>query len=223
MPETTPRHLEYILGLTAFAAGSVDIISFTKLGYIFASAMTGNLAFLALYIAKGSLYSAIGSLIALLGFITGGAAGTLLTRDRLNHTAITILLACETILLLAAVLLWFYASHVNGRPSTDLLILLLSTAMGLQSITGKKINLSGIPTIVFTSTLTNIVIAIATSLASRRFTLATDTKRQIASFSLYFFGAFAAGVMVLFDLKALILLPAAAVATALVYPSFRRE
>ncbi|OYV29669.1 MAG: hypothetical protein B7Z81_07265, partial [Acidocella sp. 20-61-6] len=46
----TPIHLEYILGLTAFAAGSVDVISFVKLGGVFASAMTGNLAFLGLYL-----------------------------------------------------------------------------------------------------------------------------------------------------------------------------
>jgi uncharacterized membrane protein YoaK (UPF0700 family) len=214
MPKPCP--LEYILVLTAFAAGAVDVISFTKLGGIFASAMTGNLAFLALYIARGALYSAIGSAIALAGFIIGAAAGSLLTRNKPNHQALTILLATETTLLILTVILWFNAPHINGQLSTDFLILLLSTAMGLQSILGKKINLSNIPTIVFTSTLTNIIIAITDSLASRKFTLSTDTKRQCASFFLYFFGAFTAGILVFLNLGAVILLPAAAVTAAFI-------
>ena len=156
--------MEYVLLLTAFVAGSVDIISFAKLGGVFASAMTGNLAFLGLYTAAGRLYAAIGSLLALLGFIAGGAAGTLLTRDRQSHNAITILISAETILLLAATALWF-AMPYRSRLTVDGLILILSIAMGLQSICGKKINRSNIPTVVFTSTLTNIVIAVTDSLA----------------------------------------------------------
>ena len=39
---------EYLLLLTAFAAGSVDATSFFRLGGVFASAMTGNLALLAI-------------------------------------------------------------------------------------------------------------------------------------------------------------------------------
>lgn len=211
-----PNPLEYVLALTAYAAGAVDIISFTKLGGIFASAMTGNLAFLALYIARGALYSAIGSAIALAGFILGAAAGTLLTRNKPNHQALTILLATETTLLILPIILWFAASHINGRLSTDFLILLLSTAMGLQSILGKKINLSNIPTIVFTSTLTNIIIAITDALASKKFTLPIDTKRQSISFFLYFFGAFSAGILVFLNLGAVILIPAAGVTTAFI-------
>jgi uncharacterized membrane protein YoaK (UPF0700 family) len=206
--------LEYALALTSFAAGTVDVISFTKLGGILASAMTGNLAFLALYSAAGAIYSAIGSLISLSGFILGAAAGTLLTRDRLNHRAVTVLIGSETILLLGASVLWFAASHRNGYLSTDVLILILSSAMGLQSICGKKINLSSIPTVVFTSTLTNIVIAVTEALALRR-SLTTDTKRQLVSFSLYFAGAFIAGLLAFFNLRIIIFLPLAAAVSAL--------
>ena len=215
MSETKPNHFEFILILTAFAAGSVDIISFAKLGGIFASAMTGNLALLGLYVARVSIFSALGALIALLGFIAGVSMGTLLTRDRLNEKAITILLAAQTLLLFAAALLWFTVSHRNGRPSADLLILILAIAMGLQAVAGKKINLSSIPTVVFTSTLTNIVISVTDLLARGKFSLPDDTKRQMGSFCAYFAGAVIAGLLSFFNFSIVIGLPLAAVAISL--------
>jgi uncharacterized membrane protein YoaK (UPF0700 family) len=215
MSETKPNHFEIILILTAFAAGSVDIISFAKLGGIFASAMTGNLALLGLYVARGSIFSAFGALIALIGFIAGVSTGTLLTRDRLNQKAITILLAAQTILLFAVAILWFIISHRNGNLSADLLILILAIAMGLQAVAGKKINLSSIPTIVFTSTLTNIVISVTDLLARGKFSLSSDTKRQMASFCAYFAGAVMAGLLSFFDFSIVIVLPLAAVAICL--------
>jgi uncharacterized membrane protein YoaK (UPF0700 family) len=215
-PESPPRHFEHILGLTAFAAGAVDVISFTGLGGVFASAMTGNLAFLALYIARGALHSAVGALIALLGFVLGGAIGTLQTQRLDNNRALLILLTTETLLLLAAMIVWLLSAHVNGAFWTEILILLLATSMGLQSIVAKKINLSNIPAVVFTSTLTNIVMALTDLLASGKFIPTADTKRQMASFLLYFSGALMAGLLVYLQVSAVILLPYGAVVWALI-------
>ncbi len=212
--ERASNHLEFVLILTAFAAGSVDIISFAKLGGIFASAMTGNLALLGLYVARGSVLSAISSLIALFGFIAGVSMGTALTRDRVNQTAMTVLLGAQTILLFAAAVLWFFVSHRNGNLSADLLILILAIAMGLQGVVGKKINLSNIPTIVFTSTLTNIVTAVTDNLVRGKITLSTDTRRQIVSFCLYFAGALFAGLLCFFNFSIVIILPLTAIAAA---------
>ncbi len=88
--------------------------------------------------------------------------------------------------------------------------------MGLQSIVGKRVNLSNIPTIVFTSTLTNIVIALTDMLASGSFAVPKDTKRQCASFVMYFLGALGAGFAVYFQAGILISLPLLAVGAALV-------
>lgn len=73
MPQNSVRtvRVAWILFATAFAAGAVDIIGFAKLGGVFASAMTGNFALLAYHIAQGNTLSAIGSVIALLGFVSG--------------------------------------------------------------------------------------------------------------------------------------------------------
>jgi uncharacterized membrane protein YoaK (UPF0700 family) len=213
---TTPRRsLEVILGTTAFAAGAVDIIAFAKLGGILCSAMTGNLAFLGLYLSRGSFNSAIGSLIALVGFVAGSAAGTLLGRGREQRAALLVLLGVEVLLLAAAVVVWEPTRHRNGSGSADAVVALLSISMGLQSIVGKRVNLSNIPTVVFTSTLTNIVIALTEMAVSRRFTVPADTKRQCASFMLYFGGALAAGFAVVFQAPVLIFFPLAAVCGAL--------
>jgi uncharacterized membrane protein YoaK (UPF0700 family) len=214
-PEAPPRYLESILGLTGFAAGAVDIISFAKLGGVFASAMTGNLAFLGLYLARFSFASAIGSAIALLGFIIGAAAGHLFTRGKSRAVSLQILLGAEVILLALLVLLWLPGHHPAGSAAADALIIFLSVAMGLQSIVGKKINLSNIPTVVFTSTLTNLVIGIADTIINKKRELPEDTRRQIGSFLLYFAGALCAGLLVFLNFMFLVALPLLAVGTAL--------
>ncbi len=214
--EVPPRYLERILLLTGFAAGAVDIISFAKLGGIFASAMTGNLAFLGFYLSRFSFASAVGSAIALFGFVIGGSIGTLLSRGRTRDGALALLLATEFLLLAGAVLLWVPTHHRNGSLSGDGIILLLSVSMGLQSVVGKRVNLSNIPTVVFTSTLTNIVVGLTDMIASRKFVVPDDTRRQFISFSLYFAGALLAGFAVYFQALLLIFLPALAVAWALV-------
>jgi uncharacterized membrane protein YoaK (UPF0700 family) len=210
-----PAYLEYILGLTAFAAGAVDVISFVRLGGIFASAMTGNLAFLGIYLARLSFYSAAGSAIGLCGFIAGSALGHSLTRGKSRPASLSLLLGLEILLLACVVMFWFPFGHKNGTLAADFLIALLSVSMGLQSIIGKKINLSNIPTVVFTSTLTNLVIGLTDALAAEKFVLPKDTKRQATSFFLYFFGALAAGIMAYLNLAVLVFLPLAAIAAAL--------
>src|ERR1700760_3951129 len=89
----------WILFATAFAAGAVDIIGFAKLGGVFASAMTGNFALLAYHVAEGNTLSAIGSVIALIGFVSGCLIGFTLRRGRSERTIISLLLGAETVLL----------------------------------------------------------------------------------------------------------------------------
>ena len=208
--------LELVLTLTAFASGAVDVIGFSKLGGILASAMTGNLAFLGYYISRFSFASAIGSAIALCGFVLGSSAGTIVARGRTQHAALRLLLGVETLLLAGAVVLWFLTPHPNGSFSAYAIILLLAFCMGMQGIVGKRVNLSNIPTVVFTSTLTNIVIGLTDMLASGVFSVPKDTRRQCASFLMYFLGALGAGFAVYFHAQILIFLPVLAVGAGFV-------
>src|SRR5215470_14679194 len=70
------------LALLALASGSTDVMAFLTLGDIFTSAMTGNVAFLAIAIGQGQLHSALLTSLALLGFIGGVAAATALYAPR---------------------------------------------------------------------------------------------------------------------------------------------
>ena len=56
--------------------------------------------------------------------------------------------------------------------------------MGIQAVAARRINAPSLPTVVFTTTLTNIVMA-ATDAVVRRASLSHDTKRQIGIFAVY--------------------------------------
>src|ERR1700704_6018829 len=120
---------EWMLLLTAFAAGAVDIISFATLGGVFASAMTGNFALLAYYVAQSDSQSAMGSVVALSGFVIGCAFGILQRRGRAQEQALNLLLLSEAGLLLFFALSSMWTPHAVHAPSDHLQILLLAAAM----------------------------------------------------------------------------------------------
>ena len=215
--------LELILVCTAFAAGSMDLIAYAKLGGVLVSAMTGNLVFLGYYISHFSFASALGSVLALIGYVLGTAAGVLLTRKLGQHPALRLLLTVQVLLLVAALVIWPSVSHHTGTPGLNGVIMLASMAMGMQSIVGKRVNLSNIPTIVFTSTLTNMVIGLTEMLVTDKSTVPTDTKRQAASFFMYWCGALVTGYAVFFALPFFMFIPLAAVLLALLSELLHRD
>ena len=92
--------------LLAFTAGCVDAISYLGLGHVFTANMTGNTVLLGLSLAQAQWPAALRSLAALAGYLAGVAGGALLirhtTRPALWPSMVTIICACE-LLLLAAV------------------------------------------------------------------------------------------------------------------------
>jgi uncharacterized membrane protein YoaK (UPF0700 family) len=205
-------HIEMILLLTAFAAGAVDVISFATLGGVFASAMTGNFALLAYYVAQSDAQSAMGSVVALSGFVLGCALGVLQRRSRAQGQALSLLLTTEAGLLLFFALYAMWTPHVAHAPSDHLQILLLAVAMGVQAVIGQTISLT---TIVFTTTLTKLVGTIADSLANGDALGLKDVKIQSAVVVSYLFGALLAGALVVHNAEAVVLLPFIGVALSL--------
>jgi uncharacterized membrane protein YoaK (UPF0700 family) len=201
--------VEKILLLTAFAAGTVDVISFATLGGVFASAMTGNFALLAYYVAQSDSTSAMGSVVALTGFVLGCALGVLQRRGRAQAQALGFLLTTEGGLLLFFALYAMWTPHVANAPSDHLQILLLAVAMGVQAVIGQTISLT---TIVFTTTLTKLVGTIADSLANGDALGLKDVKIQSAVVVSYLFGALLAGALIVRKADAVALLPFLAVA-----------
>ena len=202
--EPVLNSIEWMLLLTAFAAGAVDIISFATLGGVFASAMTGNFALLAYYVAQSDSQSAMGSVVALTGFAVGCAVGVLQRRGRPQEQALDRLLAGEAGLLLFFAIYAMWTPHIAHAPSDHLQILLLSVAMGLQAVIGQTISLT---TIVFTATLTKLVGTIADSIANGDMSGLKDVKIQSAVVVSYLFGALLSGAMVVRKIEEVVLLP----------------
>ena len=208
------RHLgvQSTLLLTAFAAGTVDIIGFAELGGVFPSAMTGNFALLAYHLARGESHSALGSVIALSGFVTGCVLGFSLRRGREQKSALTLLLAGETaLLLLFAAYVTRVAPSMHG-PSGRLLIAVLAIAMGLQAVVGQTISLT---TIVFTTTLTRLVGTIVDSIAASRPAALQDVGMPAAVLLSYLCGAVLAATLTVGKVNGVALLPVLAVSIAL--------
>jgi uncharacterized membrane protein YoaK (UPF0700 family) len=202
---------ESILLLTAFAAGAVDVISFATLGGVFASAMTGNFALLAYYVAQSDSQSAMGSVVALVGFAVGCALGVLQRRGRAQEQALSLLLASEAALLLFFALYSMWTPHAAHAPSDHLQIVLLAVAMGFQAVIGQTISLT---TIVFTTTLTKLVGTIADSIANGDVSGLKDVKIQSSVVVSYLFGALLAGALIVRKAEEVVLLPFIGVAVA---------
>ena len=209
--------IETMLLLTAFAAGTVDVISFATLGGVFASAMTGNFALLAYYVAQSDAQAAMGSVVALTGFVLGCGLGVLQRRSRPQGQALNLLLISEGGLLLFFALYAMWTPHAAHAPSDHLQILLLAVAMGVQAVVGQTINAT---TIVFTTTLTKLVGTIADSLANGDSLGLKDVKIQSAVVVLYLFGALLAGALIVHKADAVVLLPF--IGVALAYGTHRR-
>jgi uncharacterized membrane protein YoaK (UPF0700 family) len=209
------RTLEWILGLTSFAAGAVDVISFAKLGGVLTSAMTGNIALMGLYIGRGEAAAALGSVVALIAFIIGTAGAVGAVRGRPQMSALRLLLAVELVFLVVGTALWLATGCPNKGLSGDSVIALFAIAMGVQIIAGRQLNLSGIPTVVFTSTLTNIVIGMMDVFARREWKMPPDAVRQCVALVLYFAGALASGICVYTGTRFTMVLPVAAVGASL--------
>src|ERR1700676_3071886 len=209
--QTALSPIEWMLLLTAFAAGAGDIISFATLGGVFCSAMTGNVALLAYYVAQSDSQSAMGSVVALTGFAVGCAVGVLQRRGRPQEQALDRLLAGEAGLLLFFAIYAMWTPHIAHAPSDHLQILLLSVAMGLQAVIGQTISLT---TIVFTATLTKLVGTIADSIANGDMSGLKDVKIQSAVVVSYLFGALLSGAMVVRKIEEVVLLPFIGVALA---------
>ena len=200
--------------LLAFAAGTTDVLSFLALFGTFTSAMTGNTALLGLAIGEGRLGAAERSFTALCAFVAGVVIGTLPRFRSGNHANLCAILSLEAICLASFTVIWFAWPDSHQPPLILIVIVLSAVGMGLQSVAARRINLPGIPTVVFTSTLTGIVMAMVEALM-RRGPFPFDVQRQLAVFGAYLVGALLAGIAGSINLGLLVILPLAAVAIAL--------
>jgi uncharacterized membrane protein YoaK (UPF0700 family) len=151
-----------------FASGASDVTSFTRLGNVFTSVMTGNMTVFGLAVARGSASLAAHTAVAFAGYVIGVFAGS---RIVWYHTAresggpsgtgwpahITLTLVTELVLLAGVLIGWeLSGTHPAGGAQYTILVV-AACAMGIQSATVNEMGLSNVSTTFLTGTLTALV------------------------------------------------------------------
>jgi uncharacterized membrane protein YoaK (UPF0700 family) len=203
--------LDFGLAMLAIGAGSMDALGFFALGGALPSAMTGNTALLGLALGQGHPASAAPPFAAGTGFVLGVALAAALLHLGLaklpTGRAVVRLLAVEACLLAGFLLVWRFAAKPVGGLSLYVLILLGGAGMGIQSVAAREDGRPGVTTVVFTSTLTAIVIALTGAVLGSPHRFGFAAKRQIFIFLAYGVGAVTGGFLTWRAIDAMPFLP----------------
>ncbi len=163
-------HVEWAnfgLALLSMAAGCTDVLSFLGLGDVFTSAMTGNTVLLGIAIGQGNMLAASHSATALFGFVLGAALATTVydfAGARLGtRSGLRLLFVLEILCVGGFAAAWSAGGEPVPESARLGIILLSAIGMGVQGVGARKINSSGISTIVFTSALISIVMSATNS------------------------------------------------------------
>ncbi|MBE7563890.1 DUF1275 domain-containing protein [Acidithiobacillus sp. HP-6] len=188
MQSSAPQRLgkaDWTIHLLSATSGGADIVAFLKFHMVFTSAMTGNLALFGIAVGEGHLLSSTHSLAALLGFIAGIILGTL-WKEHLH--ALRILLCLEAAFLVIYAVTWLNAGFPYNGAWLYVLIMASALSMGLQSVAARLINVAGVPSVVFTNTLTSIVITFTENFR-RKSAFPFAWRQQLAALFAYLVGA----------------------------------
>jgi uncharacterized membrane protein YoaK (UPF0700 family) len=181
------RSRQQILTLIAialtFGSGANDVASFTRLGDVFTSVMTGNIVLWGLAVARGSLALASHTAVSIAGYVIGVATGTWIAhgfkatgpgkaspaeaspakagddqeRASVLPAHVSWSLAAELILLAGFTVGW----EVTGASPTGwaqfCLLAVLAAAMGVQASAVNEMGLTNVSTTFLTGTLTALV------------------------------------------------------------------
>jgi uncharacterized membrane protein YoaK (UPF0700 family) len=157
------RALTPIAIALTFCSGAMDVASFTRLGGVFTSVMTGNIVLCGLSIARGSVSLLLHTLTTFSGYVAGVALGT-----RISHgeaTGITsrvrAALIVELVLLAGLAIGW---EATGARPvgwAEFCLLACGAAAMGAQSAAVQQMGLTSVSTTFLTGTLTGLVGSLA--------------------------------------------------------------
>lgn len=144
-PEPPEHHA--LVGLLAFATGSIDAISLMALGGAFTSVITGNLIFIGRAIGTSTLAPAEHALLAVAGYICGVALGSKLGHllDRETETIAwppraSVVLGVELALLAGLNAVWIaYSAHPPAQ-ARDAMLLATAIALGMQGAAARLIS-----------------------------------------------------------------------------------
>jgi uncharacterized membrane protein YoaK (UPF0700 family) len=158
-----------------FGSGASDVASFTRLGNVFASVMTGNIVLWGLSAARESATLASHTAMAIAGYIAGVALGTWVAHgartaerrtrdadpDRLLAPHVMWVLRAEFLLLAGFAVGWELCGARPAGWAQFCLLAALTAAMGMQSSAVKDMGLTEVSTTYLTGTLTGLVSSLA--------------------------------------------------------------
>jgi len=157
----TATNRDFMIVLLAWAAGSVDAISYLALGHVFTANMTGNTLLMGMNAGQGHAAEVLRSAAALIGYLFGVAVGALLAKaeDKTKKWSpgVTVTLALETVVLGGFGLAWYFTGAAQQSNPWYTLIAVSGLTMGLQSVAVRQLGIPGIVTTYITGTLTSLV------------------------------------------------------------------
>jgi uncharacterized membrane protein YoaK (UPF0700 family) len=142
-----------------FCSGAMDVASFTRLGGVFTSVMTGNIVLCGLSIARGSVSLLLHTLTTVSGYVVGVALGTRITHGETSGFTSRVRTAflVELVLLGGLAVGW---EATGARPvgwAEFCLLACGAAAMGVQSAAVQQLGLTSVSTTFLTGTLTGLV------------------------------------------------------------------
>ncbi len=219
-----------------FASGAMDVASFTRLGDVFTSVMTGNIVLCGLAVARGSLTLASHTMVSIAGYITGVASASWIAHgfraatdrekasdgDQRRASELPFhvgwVLLAEGVLLAGFTAGWEISGTSPAGWAQFCLLAVAAAAMGMQSSAVKDMGLSDVSTTYLTGTLTGLVSSLVRP--------GQDTPHGLRRFGVLIglaAGAGLSGLLIATAAAGVPVLPLAAVATALVMAAAPRR
>ena len=153
-----------------FGSGAMDVASFTRLGGVFTSVMTGNIVLGGLSVAQRSLSLASHSAVSIVGYIVGVAGGTWIAygfktaktaddeaRASVLPAHVNWALFAELILLAGLTAGWEITAARPTGWAQFCLLAVAAAAMGVQASAVNEMGLTNVSTTFLTGTLTGLV------------------------------------------------------------------
>lgn len=160
----TARARDALVVLLTLTAGAVDAVTFVRLGNVFSSVITGNLALLGIAAGRRDGALARNGGLALAGYAVGVLAAMPIARAPERGQPhwpmrVTLTLSLELAVLAAFSGLWLASGTHRGTAARLALLMVAAAAMGMQSTAVRR--LGQMSSTYLTSTLTGVVSAFA--------------------------------------------------------------
>ncbi|HEY1622779.1 MAG TPA: YoaK family protein [Streptosporangiaceae bacterium] len=142
-----------------FCSGAMDVASFTRLGGVFTSVMTGNIVLCGLSIARGSVSLLLHTIATFSGYVVGVALGTRMVHGDASGISPKVrrALSVELVLLCGLAAGWWISGALPVGWVEFCLLATGAAAMGVQSATVQQMGLTQVSTTFLTGTLTGLV------------------------------------------------------------------